>query len=337
MSNQNLPYLKSVHAKHKAKLLRLPNVVGTAISTKKTGGIDTKKPCIVVLVKKKLSKDKIAKEGLVPTIVDDVPTDVVEVGEIRKQLDKKSRLRPALRGCSLGHYRITAGTFGCLVYRDRQPFILSNNHVMADENRASTGDPILQPGPFDGGKNPNDVIATLYEFVPVKFPSLQRVSGWARTWAALGNGIAQILEQPIRFPTPILVQAVNNLVDAAIAKPVSSNDLSNDAFEGDRQPTGVLDSPEIGTNLFKTGRTSCLTTGQITALDATVQVGYDQGTATFEGQLIASPMSQGGDSGSLMQEQDSNRAVGLLFAGSDQTSILNPITDVLNALRVTLQ
>jgi hypothetical protein len=47
-------------------------------------------------------------------------------------------------------------------------------------------------------------------------------------------------------------------------------------------------------------------------------------------------MSQPGDSGSLLVAGGSLQAVGLLFAGSSQTTIYNPIGDVLQALAVVL-
>jgi hypothetical protein len=47
-------------------------------------------------------------------------------------------------------------------------------------------------------------------------------------------------------------------------------------------------------------------------------------------------MSQPGDSGSLLVAANSLQAVGLLFAGSDQTTIYNPIQAVLESLEVTL-
>ena len=70
----------------------------------------------------------------------------------------RRRLRPAQGGFSVGHYQITAGTLGTCCY-DLSPFpgipsryyILSNNHVLANANNARVGDPILQPGPYDGG------------------------------------------------------------------------------------------------------------------------------------------------------------------------------------------
>jgi len=47
-------------------------------------------------------------------------------------------------------------------------------------------------------------------------------------------------------------------------------------------------------------------------------------------------MSQGGDSGSLVVAGDALKAVGLLFAGSNQTTIFSPIQAVLDCLQVTL-
>jgi hypothetical protein len=85
----------------------------------------------------------------------------------------------------------------------------------------------------------------------------------------------------------------------------------------------------------KSGRTTGFTVGEITVLDATVSVDYGVGqTATFENQIVAGPMSQGGDSGSLVVTGDPPLAVGLLFAGSEQTTILNPIQAVLDCLQV---
>jgi hypothetical protein len=59
-------------------------------------------------------------------------------------------------------------------------------------------------------------------------------------------------------------------------------------------------------------------------------------TAQFDGQIITGPMSQGGDSGSLLVADDLRAAVGLLFAGSSQSTIHNPIQAVLDALEVDL-
>jgi hypothetical protein len=100
--------------------------------------------------------------------------------------------------------------------------------------------------------------------------------------------------------------------------------------------SGTLEAT-LGMAVRKSGRTTALTTGTINVLDATVNVSYGTGrTAQFDNQLIAGPMSQGGDSGSLVVAADSLKAVGLLFAGSDQSTIFNPIQAVMDCLNITL-
>jgi hypothetical protein len=86
----------------------------------------------------------------------------------------------------------------------------------------------------------------------------------------------------------------------------------------------------------KSGRTTAITTGEIQQVDVTVDVDYGSGrTARFTDQLLAGAMSQGGDSGSAVLDADKN-LVGLLFAGSDTTTIINRIENVFSALQVHL-
>jgi len=68
-----------------------------------------------------------------------------------------------------------------------------------------------------------------------------------------------------------------------------------------------------------------------------VTVRYGAGrTALFEGQIVTGNMSSPGDSGSLLVEAAGPRAVGLLFAGSDRSTVFNPIQDVLSALDIEI-
>ena len=76
-------------------------------------------------------------------------------------------------------------------------------------------------------------------------------------------------------------------------------------------------------------------TGKIKDASASVKVNYDNQTALFRGQILTTNMSQGGDSGSLVLDMKA-RAVGLLFAGSEQVTILNPISEVLKILNIEL-
>ena len=125
-----------------------------------------------------------------------------------------------------------------------------------------------------------------------------------------------------------------NLVDAAIARPLSDDDVKTEILEigvpnGSREAT-------LGTPVKKSGRTTGFTTGEIIQIDVTAQIDYGQGrTAVFEDQLMAGAMSKGGDSGSAVLDED-DFVVGLLFAGSDTTTIMNPIQFVLDALSVEI-
>ena len=99
-------------------------------------------------------------------------------------------------------------------------------------------------------------------------------------------------------------------------------------------PAGVGEAT-LGTRVKKSGRTTGFTTGAIQTIDMTVQIDYDGPVATFHGQLLATRMSQRGDSGSIVLDEQ-ERVVGLLFAGSEHVTIITPIDQVLQALRVTI-
>src|SRR5262249_50675177 len=79
--------------------------------------------------------------------------------------------RPVPIGISAGHPDVTAGTIGCRVTDGDNVYALSCNHVFANYNQALIGDPILQPGAFDGGTVLNDIVGQLADFVPVVFKS----------------------------------------------------------------------------------------------------------------------------------------------------------------------
>ena len=97
--------------------------------------------------------------------------------------------------------------------------------------------------------------------------------------------------------------------------------------------------------VMKTGRTTGHTRGKIFDVAADVNVPYEDKDgnafmATFGDQILivgtSGSFSTNGDSGSLIVDQTSKRATGLLFAGSTSHTIANHIEDVLNALGVTL-
>ena len=94
---------------------------------------------------------------------------------------------------------------------------------------------------------------------------------------------------------------------------------------------------QLGMEVRKQGRTTGYTEGTVTLMNATVDVSYGEDSqARFVGQVITTPMSQGGDSGALIVERDSLNAVGLLFAGSRRATIFTPMQTVLEVMEVNL-
>lgn len=331
-----LSQARQVKELHKSALLDKPNVVGVGLAHKRRDGKSIGQLCVVALVRRKLPRAGLAPQAVVPAEVDGVPTDVVEVGDLKAHAGRTERWRPAPGGVSLGHYLITAGTFGTIVH-DRVSgarLILSNNHVLANGNNASPEDPILQPGAADGGHEESDTIALLERFVAINYSLEPATCGLARGVADLANLLATVVGSKHRLQAIRADPSAVNQVDAAVARPLDETAVSDEILEIGRV-VGTL-PPSLGLRVRKSGRTTGLTSGEITVIEATVDVGYDDRMARFEGQLLTGPMSEPGDSGSLLVAADSLQAVGLLFAGSDQTTIYNPIADVLTALAVTL-
>lgn len=308
------------------------NVVACGIGYKIRGGVQTRELSLVVSVTHKVPAANLLAEDFIPPQIEGVPTDVVELGVLRAFAGPKDRWRPAVPGVSIGHLRVSAGTFGCLVRRGQDLFILSNNHVLADINRARPGDAILQPGPSDGGTFPVDQIAVLEEFVPLDFGTAEPTCPLAGLAADGLNALAKLLGSSYRFQPVVQTPGINR-VDAAIARPLQP-DLVSPEILGIGIPVGVGEAM-LGMTVQKSGRTTGYTTGTITQIEATVRIDYYGPQATFEGQIIATAMSGPGDSGSAVLDME-RRVVGLLFAGSEQATIINPIADVLSALRVEL-
>ncbi len=314
-------------------LLRKSNVVATGVGYKYTGGEKTDTVCVVCSVERKLALSELKPSERIPPEVDGLPTDVVETGPIRALQSTTGRFRPAPGGVSIGHRDITAGTLGCVVRRDGQIYILSNNHVLANSNAASIGDPILQPGPYDGGRLPDDRIAVLSDFVPIEFEGAPSGCGVAGSVVGVLNKLAEWSGSDTRLQA-VSVQAKANKVDAAIARPLDDKDLDEKILH-----VGTISGVGeglLGMSVKKCGRTTGFTQGEIQQIDVTVKVQYGGGrVALFTDQLMAGAMSQGGDSGSAVLD-DSNRLVGLLFAGSDNSTIINRIENVFTALNVSL-
>ncbi len=333
-----LSEIRAAKAAHTAELMTRPNVVGVGIGRNVKGGVQTDELCLSILVADKIAIEGLAPEAVAPSQLGNVPTDVVQIGQIWSTQVPTDKFRPAPGGVSIGHYQISAGTLGCIV-RDRTTgdrLILSNNHVLANSNDAQVGDPIIQPGGADGGTVANDLIARLERFCMIDFGTdTGSDCGIASAYAGFGNAIASLLGSRHRVTVLRANPQAVNVADAAVARPINDSDVLDEILN-----IGVVSGTTegvLGMQVRKSGRTTGFTTGVITTIEATVSVNYGSGrVATFENQFVAGPMSEGGDSGSLIVAADSQQAVGLLFAGSTQSTIFNPIQAVLDCLNVEI-
>jgi len=317
--NQSL----SAHKEHKDFLLSLKGVVGTGISTKRTRGIDSGQPCIVVFVKEKLPIEKLDASQVVPkSLPDGVLTDVIETGEVKilqetamatTQVANRQRHRPVVGGISVSPTNwASAGTGGLIVLRNNVPYLLSNSHVIGglewSTNPVRKGDPIRQPALFDSsvwdGGFRGDDIGTLEDWIPISF-------------------------------------SMPNEVDAAVARLTVPHIPYILGIGG---PTGIIKNPadlwdkksSTWAKIRGSGRTSGITHGTITAIEVTIQVGFGGGlVATFVNQIASTPLMVGGDSG-MGWILDDNRVAGLGFAGSTQMSFANPIGRVFELLNLSL-
>jgi hypothetical protein len=332
-----LAEVQEAKSANKASLLAHPNVVGLGVGYKVSGSQHTDELCVVVLVRRKLPPVSLSEADFIPREVAGVRTDVFEVGDLRPLTTYTERHRPAPGGVSLGHYQITAGTLGCVV-RDHKTgvrMILSNNHVLANRNDGKPGDPILQPGPADGGSPQRDTIALLERFETIHYNQEPGACNVARAYACIGNRLARLTGSHHQVQVIQAFPGATNLIDAALARPILDSDVLDENLE-----IGAINGQTeavLGQEVCKTGRTTAFTKGTLSVLDATVSVNYgDERTATFDHQLVSTPMSEGGDSGSLLVASQTKQAVGLLFAGSSQATLFNPIQAVLKTLKIDL-
>jgi hypothetical protein len=306
--NPQVQVVINIQDRHTPVLMRIPGVVGTAT------GLDSEGRLAVLVFTE--------FPGVVgiPAALQGVPVEVEVTGKFEARLSTTDRWpRPVPIGVSTGHPDITAGTIGCRV-KDAfgNVFALSNNHVSANSNDASVGVPsvvddgdiVLQPGPYDGGIYPGDGIGWLFDFEPIKF------------------------------------DGSHNRIDAAIAF-VFPGDLGVETPPvGYGKPGSSPAQAVIGMAVQKFGRTTVWTHGQVSGVNATVDICYEARgpfrcvlLARFVDQIMITPgsFSSGGDSGSLIVTDNvAAQPVGLLFAGSSTQTIANPIGAVLARFGVTV-
>jgi len=225
-----------------------------------------------------------------------------------------------------------SGTLGALVEDNTgRQYLLSNNHVLAKSDHAQVGDAIVQPGLIDNNCTPNGdgpgttPIAALSAWLPLKSASTNVDAAIAQVGSRTVDAGGAILELGGRQPDGTL---------AAAPPGISST--------GGRGETASLQM-----KVAKSGRTTGLTCGGVSAVDLDVSVDYFSDcaetqpymTKVFTNQVGISGdrLSDAGDSGALVVDTVNAEPVGLFFAGGTDVAgvgqgVANPAPEVLNEL-----
>jgi hypothetical protein len=301
------------------------NLTGIGRGPKLVNGHETGQEVLRFYVERKLPPEAVPGGDVLPAVYEGVPTDVIETGRFLAGAPTaaagvvpatalpgpvRGKLRPTQPGCSVGFAfptpgMVMAGTYGAVVETGGVWHILSNNHVLADENNLPLGSPIFQPGLLDGGNPATDQVATLTQFVKISLTAKNHVD----------CAIARILDKA--KASPVFLPNVGKLKSTA---PIAA---------------------AVKMGVEKVGRTTGFTQGEVFDIHATVRVGYTMGTCTFDDQVLVrglngTSFSAAGDSGSVIVDTETRRATALLFAGSSAFTIGNKMDVVLAALKVSL-
>ncbi|WP_410769070.1 hypothetical protein [Fontibacillus sp. BL9] len=251
--------------------------------------------------KNKRGKTKARPVSVPPKLKSEVPIRIVRSSRFHKNGSSSSRfqkrIRPVIAGYSVGTPDVS-GTAGLIISDKCKPhsrYILSNNHVLVNENSNRKSE-TLQPGGADGGTVRRDKIGFMDRFVK------------------------------LRKKGP-------NFLDAATSKPLRRNLLSPEYAVFGTVP-GFIRTYKIGDRFKKVGRTTGVVTGTVESIHTDVQVNYGDygnlGTITFKDQSVIRgkrPISLSGDSGSVWLTKRGNLAAAVNFAGSDEghLSIAYPV------------
>ena len=206
---------------------------------------------------------RIYVERLDPSVLKELPqvflgyqVQVIEVGRVEALIDRKLRYRPLFPGISIGSELVTAGTLSqvCVDNKTGEYCLLSNRHVFWGDR----GTACLQPGPFDLGKAPDDVVGYITRYEEIKYED-------------------NIIDAAV---CSLEVEATNK--DPELGQPISIGEVN----EGDKVY-------KVGRT---TGFTSAKVLDQSACLK--VYGYQNVGEAIFEDVIITDAFSANGDSGS---------------------------------------
>jgi hypothetical protein len=277
------------------------NIAGLGIAEKVSDKKRSGELSLCFYVREKKAKKNLKSHRMIPPVISiggrPVFTDVYQIGRLKAQANAQ-RL-PIQSGFSLGNDQVRdAGTVGAIVKSGNTFYILSNGHVLA-------------PG---GVGDPDDGIEATYPALVDSPQGIRRVG---------------VLKDIVRLAS------TGNQADAALAEINADliNDIDTSIFGAATPP--VVGDPEDKMVVVANGRTSGHMEGVVRDVNFSGTLDFpDRGSIGFDHQVVCSPYSQGGDSGSLIVAKDTGKIVGLHVAGSKDGSVFTPIKTVQSCLNI---
>jgi len=289
-------------------------------------GREVEEEVIKVYVTKKVDKKALAMVDLIPEEIDGIPTDVVEIGEV-KALGLKDKIRPLVAGYSIGNLGISAGTLGWYFEKGGKTYVGSNTHVLSDNiGPLCMEKRIVQPGKLDDGEVPDDVVGKHVWHIPLK----RALNPFNALWMVLVNLIFQILGQdpPYDLADSTPRQLDFGVMEATVPYEKKIEGLQDwsgfvglafagsDIFSFICKAKYILlegytpvdvDVVEVGVDevVHKVGRTTGYTTGRIVddSMHLWVSYGGFGNDRPFDDVIMTEKMLEGGDSGSSVWRQ----------------------------------
>jgi hypothetical protein len=75
--------VQQIRERHEARLMSLPNVNGVGLDS----DLVTKSPVIVVFVTRRVAREQLSADEVIPSEIDGVPVRVMEIGPVSAQED----------------------------------------------------------------------------------------------------------------------------------------------------------------------------------------------------------------------------------------------------------
>jgi hypothetical protein len=283
------------------------NLVGIGIGPKIRDGVARRSLAVRFYVVHKLNEHLVLARFRLPRKIDGVNTDVIEIGPVVPACTAlpgpiSGAFRPVQPGCAI-QAGLGSGTIGPIVEKDGARFLLTSNHVIANNNSAALGRIVHQP---ENTALPGSRIGTVTRFIQLAKDGSGLVDAAIAKLDTASSGVARPNVGPLASRTPI--RATRGMHVEKVGRTTGHT-------------CGIVEDVDFD---YK-----CPYSFGDVLMENQILI---RGNGDF--------FALGGDSGSLVVDTTSRRATGLLFAITHAEgtffAVANHMNDVLSALSVRL-